>query len=335
MLKPAATKSLATQAIAAYGFDVKKLLPQQSGYRNVNQPFVATNGQTYNLIIYKNEPGIIHKIKTANAIGSHLSNSNLPARYPLTGKILQIKSNNHTKYACLYNYLPGRTIPWEAYEKKHLKSLGKTLLKTHQSLEDAKLTELDSTALIYSQITKTAVTYFEQRDVQKAMAKKLGCQVDTARLSELARVIEKLDNLPDKQPLHMDLVRGNVLFSNNPVKITGLIDFEKSSYGHPYFDIARTLSFLLVDCKYKTSQDIRKYFLNKGYFNETNDNYKITVKLPKARVDLLETLVECFLVYDFYKFLAHNPYEYLNLNEHYTRTKDLLISKNLVVKTTY
>jgi Ser/Thr protein kinase RdoA (MazF antagonist) len=334
MLNLLANKTLIEQAIAAYELKAKELLPQQSGYRNINQPFITKEGQAYNLIIYKNEPGIVKKIKTANAVGLHLHGAGLPARYPLTNKILKIKSERHTKYACLYNYLPGHTIPWEGYTKKHLKALGENLQAVHQSLKTTNLVEVKSTAIIYAEILKSASEYFESTNVKKAMKKKLNCQLNSNKLNQLRAMVRRLDKLPHQQPLHMDLVRGNVLFCEQPIRICGLIDFEKSSYGHPYFDIARSLSFLLVDCKYKPPQEVEKYFLCKGYFNKNTNIPKITVNLSEQKINLLDTLVNCFLIYDLYKFLKHNPYEFLGLNEHYIRTRDLLVKKNLVVKTT-
>lgn len=335
MLKNSISESLIEKIIASYNIEVSQLLPQQSGYRNLNQPLITKDGEELNLILYKNEPGILDKIRLANVIGSHLSKKGLPARSPYTNKILKITYSTHTKYACLYNYLPGHTIPWEGYTKKHLQALGQTLALIHQYLKSYKpIQPVESVAQTYLKLTRQSTKYFEQSGVNKAMRLKLSCSINKKELNKLSSYLKKLDNLPDKQILHMDFVRGNVLFESNPVRISGLLDFEKSAYGHPYFDIARTLSFLLVDCKYKSPQDVRKYFLNKGYFKNTNKNPTITIKLHGQKIDLLETLADCFLLFDFYKFLKHNPFEYLNQNEHYSRTRDLLISRGLVVKTT-
>jgi len=123
----------------------------------------------------------------------------------------------------------------------------------------------------------------------------------------------------------MDFVRGNILFDEG-VHITGVLDFEKASHGHPLFDIARTLAFLLVDCKYKTEAQVRKYFLLSGYNKRGTGDFKITAM--NAR--LLEQLVELFLLYDFYKFLRHNPYEALPQNEHFVRTQALLLQRQLL-----
>ena len=45
---------------------------------------------------------------------------------------------------------------------------------------------------------------------------------------------------------------------------------------------------------------------------------------------LLEPLLDAFLLYDFYKFLRHNPYESLSANEHFTRTRDLLLARRII-----
>ena len=112
-----------------------------------------------------------------------------------------------------------------------------------------------------------------------------------------------------------------------------MLDFEKTACGHPLFDIARSLAFLLVDCKYKTDQQIRKYFLYSGYQKRGNNHLPRVILIGKNRSsDLLEKLVDIFLTYDFYKFLKHNPYESLNSNEHYQRTRELLLSRKMIYR---
>jgi Ser/Thr protein kinase RdoA (MazF antagonist) len=114
-------------------------------------------------------------------------------------------------------------------------------------------------------------------------------------------------------------VRGNILFDDQ-ARITGVLDFEKTAWGHPALDIARTLAFLLVDCKYKSEDKTRKYFLISGY------NKRGPARTPGSS-PLLEKLITTFLLHDFYKFLRHNPYESLRNNEHFVRTRDLLVQR--------
>jgi len=90
----------------------------------------------------------------------------------------------------------------------------------------------------------------------------------------------------------------------------------------PAFDISRTLAFLLVDCKYKLSAEVRKYFLRSGYEKRGQG------ELPDSR--LVQALTGLFLLYDLYKFLRHNPYESLHQNQHYIRTVDELTGRRLV-----
>jgi len=78
-----------------------------------------------------------------------------------------------------------------------------------------------------------------------------------------------------------------------------------------------------VDCKHKPYIKTYKYFLYSGYQkrgqvkNIGNDNDR-------------NSFIDMFLFYDLYKFLLHNPYESLLQNEHYIRTKDLLIRHDIV-----
>jgi hypothetical protein len=85
----------------------------------------------------------------------------------------------------------------------------------------------------------------------------------------------------------------------------------------------RTLSFLYVDCKYKTLDQVKKYFIYSGY-------QKRGLSTLEHTGILLTHLVDFYLMYDLYKFLRHNPYESLNLNEHFKRTKDILIDHRMV-----
>jgi Ser/Thr protein kinase RdoA (MazF antagonist) len=139
-------------------------------------------------------------------------------------------------------------------------------------------------------------------------------------LEKYRKLLEKLGSGPSQQPLHMDFVRGNILFDDD--KITGILDFEKASLGHVIMDVSRTLAFLLVDCKYKTPEKVRKYFLKSGYFKDTGGKI--------INLKLMDLLIEMFLTYDFYKFLRHNPYESLLQNQHYLRTRDILINLGVI-----
>jgi Ser/Thr protein kinase RdoA (MazF antagonist) len=164
-------------------------------------------------------------------------------------------------------------------------------------------------------------TYFAQAGVQKALKSKL--HISTPKhLHDHLLALDNLARTPGQQPLHMDFVRGNILFTPTTSQVSGILDFEKVAWGHPTFDVARTLAFLLVDCKYKTEPKIRKYFLHSGY----NKRGKATFTGGAN----LEKLIDMFLTYDFYKFLLHNPYESLPDNEHFVRTQALLHERNIV-----
>jgi hypothetical protein len=141
-------------------------------------------------------------------------------------------------------------------------------------------------------------------------------------MTTVRRLLEFCGKLEDQQPLHMDFVRSNVLF-NAHATIAGIIDFEKTGKGHPMLDIARTLAFLLVDCKYKEPGKVYKYFVHSGYRKRGKNNININPRL-------LHELTNIFLLHDFYKFLRHNPYESLGRNEHFVRTRDILIARALL-----
>jgi Ser/Thr protein kinase RdoA (MazF antagonist) len=310
------------RVLAAYGLSGAVVDEPQKGYRNSSYR-VTHDGKIYNLILYKSEPGMKDRIRHANQVSDAAASASLPTRQTL-GRILQLKSPGKEKYACLYSYLPGETIPWEAYTKDHIKSLGAQLGVLHAVLQNRGPAGLPKIVDEYTALTLEMKQYFAGPGVQQAITQKLHLSLSSLVFIALEKTVEQCSALPDQQPLHMDFVRGNVLFQLGTADVTGILDFEKTAFGHPIFDLARTLAFLLVDCKYKTPDKIRKYFLQSGYSKRGGQH------LPKDTYPLLKALTNLFLLHDFYKFLRHNPYEYLLENEHYIRTKDILIERKLV-----
>lgn len=289
-----------------------KVLGKYSGYRNT-QIHLQYGNKKYMLCIYKKEKGIRGRIDNADRIMS-LCYPTLPVKQRI--KVISTSPN----LIILYSYLPGSTISWEGYTMKHIKGLGEYMGKLHTILgrirfKDIKLeNEIDLSIRHLKGMDK----YFKDKGVLEAMKNKLKIypSFDIKKYIKVFNVLRSMNS----QILHMDFVRGNILF-NDKKEITGIIDFEKCSYGPKVLDIARTLAFLLVDCKYKSEEKIRKYFLISGYSKRGK------LKLPSIK--LINVLVEYFLLYDFYKFLLHNPYESLELNEHYKRTSRMLFGHNL------
>lgn len=326
----ASTLSLAKRLYQAFGYDAVHIQPAQKGYRNTCWPARLSNGTTVNLILYRSEPGILRKIKAANAVSSSVAGAGLPARKALSG-ILKVSSPRSTRYAVVYSYLPGSTIAWEGYSRHHLRALGKTMSDMHAALGHATIdVPLDSAATHCAGYLNQVADYVSRPPVGQAMNTKLGICVPAVVLERYRKLLPYFGSLGYQQPLHMDFVRGNVVFTG--VDVTGILDFEKTALGHPVFDIARTLAFLLVDCKYKCELEVRRYFLASGYQKHGAAAYRLpTIKTAGGGIDVLETLVNVYSLYDLYKFLLHNPYEYLAKNEHYIRTRDLLARRGLIV----
>ncbi len=103
--------SVIQKILNKYGLDYSKILEPQKGYRNSSYPIHLKDGTWVNLIIYKSEPGILQKISAANSVSDFLYTKNLPVRHLIDSRITKLQSANTTKYACLYNYLPGCSIP--------------------------------------------------------------------------------------------------------------------------------------------------------------------------------------------------------------------------------
>lgn len=307
-----------------YGLAFARPLEPQKGYRNTSQPVLLTDGKLINLILYKAEPDIAFRIKNANHVSDFLADSGLPTRRTI-GRTVRL-TGAATRYCALYSYLPGHTIPWEAYTMEHLKTLGGTMSRMHSQLRTYQR-ELPSVVAEYTAIMQRVDRYFAGEDVRTALHTKLRLQAPT--ITPFLHLLWLCQHLPEQQALHMDFVRGNILFDGT--RISGIIDFEKAAYGPAAFDAARTVAFLLVDCKYKDEAKVRKYFLTSGY----NKRGPVPLVVPNiihgsATYDTLERLIDMFLLHDFYKFLRHNPYEHLLQNEHFVRTRDLLVRRQVI-----
>ncbi len=315
------------KTIEAYGLDYASTFLVQSGYRNTSHIVQLADGRQVNLIVYKSEEAIVERIKRLNHLSKHLSDCRLPVRVPIDNRIIKMSGSGLNHYSCLYNFLPGTTVQWEAYSMKHIKLLGWALADFHSLASDFD-GELPSVASDFQKILNTVEQYLSDKHVTSAMSAKLGIYTSIS-FSEIYRLVKEVDSLNDKQALHLDFVRGNVLFDIarpddkfqiGSISLSGIIDLEKASYGHPVWDISRSLAFLLVDCP-KPKEKIYKYFIDSGYIKRGN---------RAIDVSYLNELVKLYLIYDFYKFLRDNPYDSLVLNHHFLRTRDILIEQNVL-----
>lgn len=284
------------------------------------------------------------RIKRIHAVSSMLATQGLPVRVPYDQRILTLTTADTTRYAALYEYLPGATIPWEGYTKHHIKLVGMAMGHIHAASLSAPMANSPHVADDCKAICIRMNEYFNSHGVQDAMQRKLQLKIDMQLFKNYLYLLGQTKLLPGQRMLHMDLVRGNILFTKIATKdaeklqvgnfaISGIIDFEKTAYGHPVFDIARSLAFLLVDSKYKSPEKIRKYFLESGYAKRGKQKIpRITYQKNGETCSVLDTLIEFFLVHDFYKFLRHNPYESLNVNEHFMRTRTMLVERKVVTE---
>lgn len=310
------------KVLAAYGVKYSRIFDPQKGYRNEIWPVMADDGQMLNVTFYKRENGIINKIRCANSASEYLAARGLPTRQQFDNRTLALKTSFGVTNINVYNYLPGVTIPWEAYTMSHIKNLGMVMSNMHAHLSDMSTEGFPSVYDEYIQIIERMKRYFSESAVQKAINQKLKLEIKTKPLDRYLKLLERYKSELGQQVLHMDFVRGNILFDCQ--EISGILDFEKTAVGHTIMDISRTLAFLLVDCKYKTVDKVNKYFLHSGYRKRGQAN-------DIGNDGLRNQLVEMFLVYDLYKFLRHNPYESLNLNEHYVRTRDILVKSGVLL----
>jgi Ser/Thr protein kinase RdoA (MazF antagonist) len=319
-------------AFKAYDIDEIQLLNYQNGYRNHSFPAILKNGQKINLIIYKSEPSILTRIKTANDVSNYLASRGMPSRTTLDPRILNIQIGSISRYASLYNYLPGDTIPWEAYTRTHLKLLGRNMAKMHNLLKDFSIESPNSIAEEYTLLTIRMKSYFSKKGVNQAMIAKLNLKFEAKKCDNYGEIFLVCGKIPHQQVLHMDFVRGNILFQQDKeLHLSGILDFEKAGNGLVIIDIARTLSFLFIDCKFKTIDEVHRHFLVNGYIRSGNTSFNdLHLNISYRKVSLLNELINFFLLHDFYKFLLHNPYEHLHENEHFIRTRDYLAQQKVL-----
>lgn len=320
--------SIIESVLQKYGVEWKSIGQVQKGYRNESYKITRSDGNHINLFFYKSEPSILTKIINADSSSGLLHNAQMPVRVRIDHRILRVKENT---YASLYNYLPGKTISWEAYTIRHIKLLGWAMGDIHDMWNGQDGRDYDRiTDILNNQLAKM-IEYFSDVNVITAASKKLNVSIYCSKLFSFSGIFIHCKKLAGQHLLHMDMVRGNVLFDStgtyegywriDNTVLTGIIDFEKAAFGHPVFDIARTLAFLLVDCPKQPEKTIY-YFLESGYNKRSKSRLMNT--------EPLQALITYFLMYDLYKFMRHAPYESLSQNYHYMRTRDILAKYGMI-----
>jgi Ser/Thr protein kinase RdoA (MazF antagonist) len=305
----------------------------QIGYRNRNYPARLQSGEMVNLIVYKLEPGMVQTIKASHQVAEYLHAKGFPSRSLYDPRILRLDTPLSHRLAAVYWYLPGDTIAWEAYTQEHIKVLGETMAKMHILLLGQPQGQLPSAGQYFRELTTRMHVYFSDDGVRSAILSKLGVTPPSNTIWNLyERLFDQLDTEPS-QPIHLDFVRGNILFETDTALLTGVLDFEKAAYGSVLYDIARTMAFLVVDCKYKNSDKVKKYFLHSGYAKRGNGVVpRIRMAYNGRSLPVLPLLSNFFLLHDFYKFLRHNPYDSLEQNDHYLRTRAILLDQKYLAQ---
>lgn len=251
-----------------------------------------------------------------------------------------VEFHDKKRYFSLFELLSGKTLPWEAYTRRHLRSLGMMQGKIHSAFldiyEELNVVEIGLIPT-WSQYIKSdsgrLQNYLEKNN--ETILNKLDIELSIQKIQNSINNVSSFScpyNDPEykSQLIHGDFVRGNILFSDIKsdliYMITGVMDFEKLMLANSEIDIARTLAFLIVDCKFKTVEDIIKYYLNEGYNTlGTVDNRQKKILFSK-----LENYMIYFWLRDFWKYLESNPYEDLLNNEHFMRTIKLLAERELI-----
>jgi Ser/Thr protein kinase RdoA (MazF antagonist) len=214
---------------------------------------------------------------------------------------------------------------------KHIKLLGYGLARFHEAAGSYPGI-LPDIELVYRDIQSRMEQYFADDNVKRAMKQKLDIAIE---LPNYRGLLDYAYSLADRTTLHMDFVRSNLLFDDTnagselaveTLALSGILDLEKAARGNVVFDVARTLAFLMVDCN-KPEAKLRKYFLDSGYIKRGVRNLK---PMYFEGIDMLEQLINMFLIYDLYKLLRQNPYESLSDNHHFVQTRDILKQRKVI-----
>lgn len=318
------------RAYAAFGFPDVSVGAALTGYRTTLYPATTQAGQRLNLLVHKREAGIVERIKRTQRIESALQDAGLPVRQHPDSRILRLNFGEQARYVTICSYLTGETIPWEAYTKKHIKLLGWALAAQHQAMKELDTAAFPSVYDEYRRHISDIERYVASPAVARALRDKLGLSIDSSVFEQMRQYIDLQSSKPGQQLLHMDFVRGNVLFATGgasgftigDVSLSGVIDFEKAAVGRVSFDMARTFAFLLADCSAKTEAQLRRYFIDSGYVKRGGGVMPAAIELEPA--------IDLHLLHDLHAFLRHNPYESLHENYHFTRTRDILVDRKMV-----
>lgn len=325
-------QELASRAAKFYGLKPAKIFAVQKGYRNHSFRVRTSNQDDLNLIFYKSEPGILDRIQRADQLSETAHQKGLPVRRLFDPRILTLQNPHRTIYARLYHYLPGQTIAWEMFSMNHIKLLGWAMSDLHHALQSSPI-KLPTAARELTELNQQMIDYFAKPSVKKTLQNKLQLRAATENFQNFNQALTQTAR-QKPQPLHLDLVRGNLLYKKTPktnsatwqinsLTLSGIIDFEKAASGAPILDLARSYAFLLVDVAHKSPNKIFKYLVNSGY--QKRGQNSITLD-PKP----FESLTNFFLFHDFYKFLRHNPYESLHQNHHFVQTRNLLLDRKVL-----
>ncbi len=303
-------------------------------FPNRDGKFIIIVYNALNYFLPKHKAQLEQAYETAEILSRH----GIPCRIPHktdTGRHLievKIPGSENKHFFGIYNFLPGSTLPWEGWTRRHLRSLGSTMAKMHEIWKAARIDtqNLPEWNSYLNHDYEHLCGYFIKN--APYIQSKLSLKFDKEACDQLIDSIKQLSQSFESQLIHYDLVRGNVLFSDKKEKliypIIGIIDFEKVMLAPVIVDIARTLAFLIVDCKYKTENEISRYFFDEGCLAQSENQ-----QAKKFSLEALKPLVLYFWLRDLWKFLLSNPYESLKENYHFNKTVEQLIKHKLITTT--
>lgn len=188
---------------------------------------------------------------------------------------------------------------------------GRELIKDSFSftqIENIKDVTLRTIEKIRAEVDESGIHYL--------LDNKFGVKIDNdildLNLSHVENIFKRL-NTEEDTILNMDFHFENITFFEN--KISNII-FDRIYLGHPYFDMSKSISRILVSIKGFSQNDLKKIF---------SKEFK---KDSPLQNEVIDTLIQYYQIDMLYKMLINERYR--ENEERFTTLKNLLIKQKIL-----
>lgn len=243
-----APERILSEALGLY--DLKQPQPQAELIRhNENMTYKITGtDKNYVLRIHNSIEGFttdIHGVTFSrmeliqgeiDIISALKNGTDIPMQTPVSGangNFVQVLSDGTP--ATLLEWIEGQTVEHAGITPEILRSSGILMAKMHSFFSQRKGAEKQYSRYAYDQ---TTLTYIAEKIENAAMAEAISngqAHIILNALDEMRRRFDELDSMQEKQIVHADLGKSNVIVGSDG-QLTP-IDFSLCGYSHYYMDI--------------------------------------------------------------------------------------------------